>query len=180
MQLQSALVFLIMLTIPVPLCIRSQNRGSSGEVQTRFGLEEPIRHSFPITSPVVRVLRADSHVRECVAREPQVKHIAPWFKASAIDLNADGRLDLVVQLSDSAPLCLMGANIGPFWVLQRLGHGYRKILRTHMLGISILRMKSQGFRDIEASQATAVDILTTIYRFNGTTYQPHGSKRRPL
>jgi hypothetical protein len=149
-------------------------------VQTIFGLEEPLHRPVALPSAALHALRRDDYAKACIKQHPDVNELGAWFTASEIDLNNDGRLDLVVQASERAPLCLKGANIGPFWVLQNLGDKYRIVLRAHLLGIEVIRRKTRGFSDIKGTAATAVDVLTTAYQFDGTTYRPRKRMRKSI
>src|SRR5881628_3760015 len=96
-------ILLLLLAVPV---------GAQGGQQTHFGAEERITRPAKIPTLVFRILKDDEQVREC-ASDSQEKPRASWFKASAIDLNGDGRSDFVVMAENP---CLLGANVVPFWI----------------------------------------------------------------
>jgi hypothetical protein len=97
--------------------------------------------------------------------------------APKIDLNADGVPDIVVKPVEPR---LFGANIIPFWVFRNTGRSYRLALHTYALGLEILPKRTKGFRDIRASSATAVDVLTTTYKFDGKAYELKATSREPI
>jgi hypothetical protein len=138
--------------------------------QRSFGAEESIKRPIKIPKVVLQILRQDERVQRCFRNgdEPQ-NGIASWFKASAIDLNNDGRADLVVKPEND---CLFGANITPFWIFHNTGNSYELVLKTHTLGLDILRSRTNGFLNIRVEAASAVMIYGSEYRFDGKRYMP--------
>jgi len=135
--------------------------------QTKFGMETP-RPERPVHVPdtVLAILKEDQRLERC---GPEVVVTKEWFTASEIDLNGDSLMDLVVVPIEG---CLVGANVGPFWVFRKALKSYQLALAVDALGIEILETKSSGTRDIAIYSATATEGLTTIFKFNGATYQP--------
>ena len=153
--------------------------------QTRFGVEEPIRRPVRIPAPILRMLRRDEQVQQCFQNdENRGSDIRSWFVASAMNLNDDRQPDLIVKLSDNAPLCLIGANVGPFWVFSntgQIGEGYELVLSESGLGLTILNAKSNGYRNIEMGAAAGAAFLSvSIYRFDGQVYQRRECTRTNL
>lgn len=138
--------------------------------QRSFGAEEPMRRPARIPKAVLRLLRQDERVRRCLsdAAERQ-KELASWFSASAVELNNDRRSDLLVKPENG---CLWGANIVPFWIFRNGGAGYELVLKTHGLGVDILRKRTLGHHDVEVGAASADRSYGAVYKFDGKRYLP--------
>lgn len=76
--------------------------------------------------------------------------------------------------------CLFGANVNPFWIFRGTDHGHKLVLAVSVLGIEVLDHRTNGSRDIRTDSATARDVLTTIYRFDGKKYRASHYSRSPI
>ncbi|HLW98361.1 MAG TPA: hypothetical protein VKR82_06930 [Candidatus Acidoferrales bacterium] len=137
--------------------------------QTTFGIESEIEHPLPLPKQVLNILGKDARVSECAKREGFPEAKATMFVASQIHLRSGEQSDLVVLPKDA---CLFGANIGPIWVFAKSPGAYQLILKTDALGIEVLTEKSNAYRDIRGTQATANRILSATFKFDGHVYQP--------
>ncbi|HVF55387.1 MAG TPA: hypothetical protein VM934_04505 [Pyrinomonadaceae bacterium] len=170
-----AVAFLLLLLGALPVTAAdASGQASSRNEQTSFGLEEPVRRPAPIPQDVLRGLGQDERVQSCLARNGNaaVEIPASWFVASNIHLNADKLPDLIVKPENA---CLFGANIGPFWVFRNTGRGYALALRVDTLGLEVLPARTRGYRNIRTTAASARQVFTRVFRFNGQSYQ--GSRR---
>lgn len=139
--------------------------------QSSFNLEEPVARPAPIPTDVLRGLGQDEKVLGCLTSgrgNEAVEVPASWFAASEIRLNADDLPDLVVQPQNA---CLNGANLGPFWVFRNTGRGYALALRADTLSLEVLATKTRGYRDIRLRSATARQVLTRVFKFDGQSYR---------
>ncbi len=134
--------------------------------QTVFGAEEAIKSPAKIPSPILRQLRRDGRVRQCVAGKGAVKN--SWFSAAAVDLNGDQETDYVVKAVNP---CLFGANLAPFWVFHNLTHRYSLVLRADTLGLEIMPETTEDYHNIKLSRTTAVETGESILKFDGAKYQ---------
>ncbi len=146
-------------------------------VQTTFGTETPIRRPVRLSRDVVRqILASDPDgVQTCIEHAGEsAAEIARGLVGSSIDINGDGVLDLVAQAASSR--CFMGAHSTTFWVFSkaetRLAPGYDLTLTSGADYLAVLRKKTNGFRDIETGNHTAVEMYTTVWKFDGEKYQP--------
>jgi hypothetical protein len=142
------------------------------KTQTDFGVETAVEHPVAVPHAVFELLRTDSRVSECLEEEAVGSPDVSWFEASEVELRKGEATALLLQPSDKGR-CLMGANIGPFWVFDRRGSNYELILREFGLGLSILPKTTNGYYDIEscaAFQAGAV-VVCRLFRFQRGHYR---------
>jgi len=163
-------------TIASPAVDRPQQK--VGASQVRFSAEEPIKSPTPIPTGVLNILRNDSRVRSCLASNERRENIpATWFVASMIDLSGHTQSGLLVTARNP---CLFGANVNPFWIFLNGLSGHRLVFSVSALSIEILSRKTYGNRDIRAEAATAREVLTGIYRFDGRRYRLWRSSRKKI
>lgn len=140
--------------------------------QTYFNLdsEETFKRPVKIPEAALRSLRQEIEKkhRRCLERLDQESDIASWFSASAVDLNNDHLSDLVVK---SKKDCLNGADNDWFWILRNTGRGYQLVLFGGALGVTLLKTRTQGFRNIETDFATASTFHSNIYKFDRQVYK---------
>jgi hypothetical protein len=95
-----------------------------------------------------------------------------YFQASELDVNGDGRRDLIVQPTS----CLIGAHSTTLWIFtnsnQRLLPGFERVFMKQADYLKVLRTSTNGYRDMESGYATALELYGTIWKFDGTRYQP--------
>jgi hypothetical protein len=150
----------------------------SDRPRVRFSVDEPISNPTPIPEEVLNILGNDSRVRSCVASNERAESILlTWFVASTIDLTRHPHSGLLVTATNP---CLFGANVNPFWIFMRDPSGYRLVFSVPALVIEILPRTTHGSRDIRAEAATARDVLTAIYRFDGKRYRVSRSSRKRI
>lgn len=145
----------------------------------------PIRRPVEIPTSVLDILRHDPRVLNCEKyKNISVNQIpAKWFIASEIHLDGSAEKDLIVlpRLDlDLKPgnVCLLGANIYPFWVFASRGNRYELVLETNALGLRVLHSQTNGYRDIEGSVATAI-VTTVTFKFDGQKYEVYRSRSSP-
>jgi hypothetical protein len=96
-----------------------------------------------------------------------------YFAASALDVNRDGALDLIVQ---PEKYCLQGAHNTVFWVFVKTGRGsaakYQRVFTVRNDWMDVLKTTSHGFRDIRAAGHTAVEMHSIVWRHDGRRYRP--------
>lgn len=144
--------------------------------QIRFGLEESVSHPVPIPDVVLAALKTDSEVRasRCVDEvQPSPAISASWFEGSQIHLDGPGEIDLLVKAKNG---CLLGANIGPFWIFRKTQLGYELVLNVSALGLELLPSRTKGHKDVSAGAAAGGEAVTVIYKFNGRRYKESGNK----
>jgi hypothetical protein len=151
---------------------------SSPREQTRFSAEAAgVERPVPVPQTVLAVLQEDEHVRSLLEDEniPAEKIPSSWFSASAIHLSSPQRVDLVVM--GQGPL--RGANVVTFWVFSDTGDGYALVLRAPAHDLAVKNTRWKRHRDIALISATAVEVTTVLYRFDGKKYRELKTKSEP-
>jgi hypothetical protein len=146
----------------------------SSQQQTIFAVEAPIARPVPLPESVVKALMLDERNRRILRT---AEEFAKAFAASEVDLNGDNLEDIVVQAVNPK---LLGANVDPFWLFRKSGKNYKLVLAVSALGLEILQQKTRGYRDIRASQATAKELFTTTFKYDGSRYVQAATSRLPL
>ena len=130
MKLRQALS-LVMMVWSLPIYLQAQQASKTKPPeQTHFSIEEEelVR---PVSVPAsdLQVLKKDERTLTCLKeKESQEQILGSWFAASEIHLNGDDLADLVVTAANP---CLLGANIGPFWVFRNTPRGYELVLNVY-------------------------------------------------
>lgn len=139
------------------------------KTQTVFDLEGKVLKKAAIPASVIAVLKSEERVDACFQEKSGgVANEAEWFAASEIDLNNDGRKDLIVKAEDD---CLFGANQGPFWIFQNRADGYQKILSASGLQLAVLTKKTNSFNQIKISKIVSMKPSSETYLFRAGKYQ---------
>jgi hypothetical protein len=167
--------------------------------QTVFGADPPpgefIRKPVQVPPAALQVLR-DSLGRgtiNCLKHNGVSADDVPalWFVASEIHLDGPEEIELIVQPNlpkigtDELPHhqafgCVLGANVGPFWVLGNINGRYGLLLATYALGLEVLDSRSNFYRDIQATAATAGTLTTVLYKMSVAQYQVAEKKSEPV
>jgi len=98
---------------------------------------------------------------------------ASWFVASEIRLSKKSLSGLVVRGEHE---CLGGAHIAQFWVLAKSTAGYKIIFRGRGDGLSVLRARTNGYRDLQLVIVTqaAANIDYVRFRYSKGKYHVSG------
>jgi hypothetical protein len=163
-------------------CTGGQNTRKSNSIaaeQSHFSAEsETVDRPANVTEGVLQVLRTDADVRNVLKAENLRPDQLPssWFSASEIHLNGPSEIDLIVVAGGR----LIGANVTTFWVLRPTAEGYKCVLTVAAHDLTVKSSRSNRLRDIRVEKATAVDLVSTLYRFNGKQYEVFETKTKPI
>ncbi|HEU5237263.1 MAG TPA: hypothetical protein VFU37_08995, partial [Pyrinomonadaceae bacterium] len=91
--------------------------------------------------------------------------LAKRVQGSLVNLDNDGRPDLLVQGDD-------GANITGFWLFHNSKHRWKLVLATRALGLSLEKTYTNGLRDVTIEAASAVTLWGAKYEFLLDKYVP--------
>jgi hypothetical protein len=172
-------IYVVMLILAAPAAQGGAGGTQRGRVrqeeETSFNIEEPVRSPVPLPEAVLGILARDEMVRACYAHEDEGAFaIKGWFAAARVNLGgAKGRDGYVVLPKEG---CLLG-NVGLFWVFAPEGRGYRLVLKTRALSLSLGRARPRGLRAIEISAASGVYVFEAVYEYDGTRYVPRSCRR---
>lgn len=96
-----------------------------------------------------------------------------FFIAERVDLDGDGKAELLVQSSRNEPLC--PTPNCPAWVYRIEGERYVRLLSEvagYIDGMSVLATPTKGLRDIRIQQhSSAAERDVVVYRFDGQAYR---------
>ncbi len=171
--------------------------GESTKEQLNFSSEQdyvrkPIQQPVTLSAEALEALAKDPNVDGCLKEAGKSADQAfSWFVASEIHLGGGDEIDYVVlpsllskaeqpgDVPDNA--CFRGANAAWFWALRRTIQGYALVFSGGGHDLSVLRHRTNGFRDIRTSTAMQVGgmVSETVYRFDGQRYVKVKVDERP-
>ena len=169
---------LILISCFLPFLFTSIVLAGQEKEQTEFQTAPDQKITRPAHLPrgVLQLLAKDNEVSDCLADNPIPKSgsLAAWFAASEVHLGGPGEEDLVVlPIADGDRfLCFHSVEgIGFFWVFRKAGKNYQLVLKTGGLGLSVLRTRHNGYRDIESDGQAGVYYTRNIYHFQNGSYR---------
>ena len=143
--------------------------------QTSFSSEGKISNRVKLPADILKQLSkyGDGRLAQCQQEEYTRKsNVAEHFAASQINLNGDGRQDLIVQAQTP---CFMGAHNTTFWLFidanQKSAASYKLIFDISVDFLEVLKTSTNNYRDIETASHTAVELYTIKWKFDGQKYQ---------
>jgi hypothetical protein len=146
--------------------------------QTHFRMEEDPKRVVALPEEVLDLLVTDeSVVREQSCAKRISEPSSSLFVATEIHLNRSQQPDFVVLGRGR----LMGANTGPFWIVEKTPQGFRVLLTWASHDLDILpRVNPHGYHDLRSLSATANTVSTTICKFDGQKYLSRKRDFEPL
>ena len=99
--------------------------------------------------------------------------VASLFCAESVDLDRDGKRDLLIHQADvEGAFC--GAQNCPVWAYRNTGNGYKMLMEDtggYISPIEALKTSTNGYRDIRTMQhSSAVEHEITVFKFDGNKY----------
>lgn len=142
--------------------------------QTSFSSEGVISNQVKLPADVLKQLSEyeNGRLSEC-QRDADIRKptSAEHFAASKINLDGDGRQDLLVQAQTG---CFMGAHNTTFWLFvdvdRKSNARYKLVFDTAVDFLKVLKTSANGYRDIETASHTAVELYTIRWKFDGRKY----------
>jgi hypothetical protein len=118
----------------------------------------------PAPAKLIRqIARLDSQVRRCIRSdyEGDVAGFAKSVKVQLVDLNGDGKAELLVPLND----CSNGAN-GPLFVYRQTSRAYVLLLEATGQEMTPQQAVTNGYRDLEVvGHTSASEQAVDVYKF---------------
>jgi hypothetical protein len=193
---------LVVFVAGLAVSVEAQKPSKNGQPeQTSFGADggdDFISKPVEIPLGALQVVRDTLSLRPeagCLERKGMTPEQVPalWFAASEIHLAGPDEVDLIVQPNfpkiashelppDTAEAanCLLGANVGRFWVIRRNPSGrYSLLLATVALGLNVLDSRANFYRKIETAASTAGTTTTILYKMSVAQYQVAEKKTVP-
>jgi hypothetical protein len=178
MKVRSSAFVLLVLFVTCGAGVTQEKRNALPE-QTEFSAEdESVKRPVPIPGDVLAILSQDELVRSVMenVESPPEKAPASWFSASYVHLANSGHNDLVVMGQGE----LRGANVITFWVFRSTGQGHVLVLTAPAHDLIVKKTQWKGLREIQMLAATAVQIHTVLFRFDGREYKVSREKWEPI
>jgi hypothetical protein len=147
--------------------------------QLHFSAEdEGVNHPVAIPPDVLAILKKDEMVGSAMDHEQISAEKVPlnWFSASDIHLGNSRKADLVVMAVGP----LRGGNVTTFWVFRSTAHGYALVLTAPAHDLIVKSTRWNGFRDIELTSMSAVQINSVLCRFDGKKYTGYKTKSEQI
>jgi hypothetical protein len=150
--------------------VSEQRQFSAEEV----GVEKPV----PIPNDVLNELRKDQAVITMLDDKGISAERLPasWFSASLVHLGGSKEPDLIVK----GEWPLLGANVTTFWVFIRTRNGHELGLSATAHNLLIRDHFENGRRVIECMSATASQVITDLFRYNGKQFVPYRHYKKLL
>jgi hypothetical protein len=178
--MKAALVLVIsifMLLATFPPYIGAQSHPKQDE-QTDFQEDEAIQHPVSLPKPILDLLAKSDRVKDCLKYNKSLKEIsASWFEAGAVTLGRNASNGFVVKGKES---CLWAADASWYWIFRQTGGEYDMVLSNAGNALSLLNSYTGGYRDVEVFRASAAELSTTKYKFNGTVYEIAKNTSKPV
>jgi hypothetical protein len=144
--------------------------------QIIFGSETPVQKPIALPKDVLTKLveASGDTLKRCMEADGVgARELPKYFAASAININSDNERDVFVQAGER--FCFQGAHNTHFWIFGKLGlrldPGYELLFSIQADFLEILKTSTNGYRDIRSDSHTAVELYSTIWRFDGSKYQ---------
>jgi hypothetical protein len=159
--------------------LRGTGKGPHASEQMHFSAEEAgVKKPVALPADVLSILRKDKMVRNVLENEgiPPEEIPLSWFSASAVHLTRSHKQDLVVVAEGP----LAGGNVVTFWVFSVTNHGYELVLTAPAHDLIVKSTRWNGFRDIELTSMSAVQINSVLCRFDGKKYAGYRTKSEQI
>ena len=170
-----ALLCLSSSVIPQDATLNEQTTFSQSEAPNIPIVRRPVR----LPETVLAILKKDITAQSCLSENPVSpdRPFSSWFVASAIHLDGDAEVDMVVlPRSDPQPtyMCFHSVEgIGWFWIFRLRRGDSQLVLKAAGNGMRVLRSIHKKYRDIETGTLGQAGkyVTTTTYWFDGSDYR---------
>lgn len=157
-------------------CVRAQSKPKSE--QNSFQEDEDIKHPAELPKVVLDILAKSDRVKDCLKYYASLKGSdASWFEAAVVTLGRNGSHGFVVKGKQS---CLWAADASWYWIFRQTDAGYDMVLSSPGNAVSLLDSYTAGYRDVMVFRASAAELSTAKYKFNGTVYEIAKNRSEPV
>ena len=167
--LKNFFLFCILLTASSIVALAQDSGCSSGVKVPQDLASQLLRQAF-------KSMETPQDEQDKITHEAEKRKggVASLFCAEAVDLNRDGKQDLLIHQADVEGAFCTSQNC-PVWVYRRTNDGYKMLLEAtggYITPIEALKTLTNGYRDIRTYEhSSAVEHEITIYKFDGRAYR---------
>lgn len=167
-RLKNFLLFSILLAAS-SIAASAQNSGCS------FGGKVPQDLARQLLTQAFKSMETPQDEQNKITHDVEGKGgLASLFCAQSVDLNQDGKQDLLIHQADVEGAFCTAQNC-PVWAYARTSDGYKMLLEAtggYITPIMALKSSTNGYRDIRTYEhSSAVEHEITIYKFDGKAYR---------
>jgi hypothetical protein len=124
-----------------------------------------------LVTVIAHALRDSGVVEDGGVSEQQLAQVAAETRIKYVDLNGDGKAEVVAQAGGEESGCSPTGNC-PFWILHRRGESYEILLDGEAQTFTIQRTRTKGYLDIVLSRhGSAFESEARTYTFDGKFYR---------
>lgn len=100
------------------------------------------------------------------------KELLKYLTAKTVDLNNDKQVEYIVE-GDDMGKCMSGNKFHSIWIYRKTKSGFEMILASSSTKLTVLKSSTKSYKDIKETSIDGQDTYTTIYKFDGSKYQPN-------
>jgi len=120
---------------------------------------------------ITDALRDSGVVEDGLDLEQRLAQVAPETRIKYVDLDGDGKPEVVAQAGGDGSGCSQTGNC-PFWILHRQGESYEILLAGEAQTFTIQRTRTKRYLDIVLSRhGSAFESEARTYTFDGEFYR---------
>jgi hypothetical protein len=157
----------LLVLIALGVVASAQSNSNSSAEQRYFNLEDSVQNRVDLSDAELAALANDDLMRTLRPDPSAPKLTQEGIEATVVHLCGSGERDLIAIGNGGE---LEGANVGPFWIIRDLPAGPVVVFSEPSLGLTIDNKRSNKCLNVESTTATAVEITTTQFHFNGEKY----------
>lgn len=118
---------------------------------------------------VLNALKATKEAREILGDKPDLNsdQLAELFSAVEVHLSVPNEADYIVK----GNFPLVGADNSWFWIVRSTPILPKVILFANGNSITLMKRRTNGYRNIRSDWSSAAESITEVFRFNGSSYK---------
>jgi len=127
---------------------------------------------------IQQMMRDDKTVKECVDTAG-ITQVGDNLSVTQVDLNGDGRFELVVESTGSPGDAMQCFLCGPrrcnLWIYQSAQDSYKLLLNSWSVDdFAALKTSTNGYLDLQVQMPAGNNFVLIRYKFDGNQYQQKG------
>jgi hypothetical protein len=127
-------------------------------------MEDTFKRTVKLPRYVIKQMALSDETLSHAEREEYAAELPGRVQGVLVNLNNDGKADLLVKGDD-------GANVTGFWVFRNLGGKYQLVFEARAFVLELRRAYTNGFRDISIEKMSAATLWGVLLKFDGQKYR---------